>query len=127
MSTLPEEFPPLPGHFDNGVWPPNVLQAYAIHHDAYQYAFEALNAGDNECHRLRPHSEKLLNRMLPILAAMEVEVLNPQWFDESTTALAGLVLELEVSAAAIENVYAPRVLGRSKLIQGFSFPEICLN
>jgi hypothetical protein len=103
-ATLPQEFPPLPDHFDGGVWSPNVFQAYTILHDAYQYAFEALNASDNECHRLRLHSEKLLNRMLPILEAMEAEVLNPRWLEDSTVALAGLIIELEASAAAIENM-----------------------
>jgi hypothetical protein len=104
MSALPAEFPALPPHFDDGAWSPNVLQAYTLLRDAYQYAFEALNAGDSDCHRLRLHSEKLLNRMLPVLDAMEVEVLHPQWFEDSAVALAGLVLELESSAAAIENV-----------------------
>ena len=42
--------------------------------------------------------------MLPILDAMEVEVLNPPWLEASASALAALVLELEASAGAIENM-----------------------
>lgn len=101
---LPDEFPALPEHFDGGVWPPNVLEAYSILENSYQYALEALNAGDNDGHRLQLHSEKIQTRMLPILEAMEIEVLNPEWLKESAEALAGLVLELEVSASSIENV-----------------------
>lgn len=105
MSHLPDEFPALPEHFDGEVWSPDVRKAYSLLETAYQYGFEALNAGDNDSHRLRLHSDKLLNRMFPILEAMEAEVLNPQWLKLSAEALAGLVLELEVSAVAIENVY----------------------
>jgi hypothetical protein len=46
----------------------------------------------------------MLNRMLPILEAMEAEVLNPRWLEDSTVALAGLILELEASAAEIEDM-----------------------
>lgn len=101
---LPDTFPDLPAHFDGGVWPPNVVQAYGILQGSYQYALEALNAGDNDGHRLELHSEKIQTRMLPILEAMEVEVLNPEWLKASAEALSGLVVQLEVSASTIEKM-----------------------
>lgn len=101
---LPNVFPALPDHFDGGVWSPNVLHAHSLLENTYQYALEALNAGDNDGHRLQLHSEKLQTRMLPILEAMEAEVLNFEWLKAAAEALAGLVLELEVSASSIEKV-----------------------
>ena len=44
--------------------------------------------------------------MLPILGAMEPEILNDEWMVASMETLAGLVLELEGTAAAIERRYA---------------------
>ncbi|KAJ6528482.1 hypothetical protein B0H19DRAFT_1274705 [Mycena capillaripes] len=96
---LPEEFPALPPHFDSNVWPPNVVEAHSILNSTYQYALEALYASDNDGHRLQLHSEKIQTRLLPILEAMEPEVLNPEWLKASAEALAGLVLELEVAAS----------------------------
>ncbi|KAK6968889.1 Integrase catalytic domain-containing protein [Favolaschia claudopus] len=116
MSTLLEELPGLPAHFDGEVWSPNVTQGYHILQNGYKYAYEALNAGDNDTHRLRLHSEKLLNRLFPILDAMEAEVLNSDWIETCAVALAGLILELEDSAAAIANVNAPR-LKRPTIVQ----------
>jgi hypothetical protein len=104
MDVLPAEFPPLPEHFDNDNWSPNVIQAHSILFDAYSHAFQALNAGDSDAHRLRIHSDRLLNRMLPILEAMEPEVLNPEWVKHGAEALAGLVLELEGSSIAINQM-----------------------
>ncbi|KAF7306246.1 Integrase catalytic domain-containing protein [Mycena indigotica] len=104
MESLPHEFPALPAHFDNGIWPPSVLQAHDIVHDAYRYAYEALNAGDNESHRLKLHADKILNCTLPIVRAMELEILNPQWIEEAEVLVAALGVALEASAAAMETV-----------------------
>lgn len=101
---LPDEFPALPEHFDGGEWSPNVLQAYSLLENSYRYALEALRAGDSDGHRLQLHSEKIQTRMLPILEAMEAEVLNIEWLTASAEALACLVLELEVAASSIEKM-----------------------
>ncbi|KAF7288225.1 Integrase catalytic domain-containing protein [Mycena chlorophos] len=105
MEELPAQFPDLPSHFDNGLWPSTVMQAHQIASDAYRYTFEALNASDNDAHRLRLHADKLLGRILPIVQAMELEVLNSEWIEEASVLIAGLGLGLETAAAAVEKVH----------------------
>lgn len=105
METLPETFPALPAHPDGENWSNNVTEAHQILDQAYMHAQQAFLAGDSDGHRLRIHSDRLLNRMLPILRALEPEVMNPDWVKTAAEVLAFLVVELEGSAIRIETVY----------------------
>jgi hypothetical protein len=104
MAHLLPAFPPLPEHFDNGVWSHNVNEAHHILSEAYEHAINVFNANDNDVHRLRLHSDTLMNRMLPMLSALEPEVLNEEWIEACATTMAGLVVELEGYAASVEQV-----------------------
>lgn len=42
--------------------------------------------------------------MIPILEAMEPEVLNHEWLKSAAESIAGLYLELEGAALAVDNV-----------------------
>ena len=107
MDTLPEQFPALPEHPDNGVWSANALEAHGILHSSYNHGHHALQAGDNDPHRLRIHSDHILNRMLPILEALESEVLNYAWVKEAARVLAALAVSLERSAVVMDGVSVP--------------------
>ena len=105
---LQSQFPSLPHHFDgpDTEYSANAIAAHEILTETYHCAYRTLQASDNDTHRLRLHSDKIVNRMLPILEAMEPEILNNEWMVASMETLAGLVLELEGTAAAIERRYA---------------------
>lgn len=97
-------FPVLPPHPDGALWSPNVRQAHDILRDGYLHGEQALRQSDNDAHRLHLHSDKILNRMLPILEALEPEVMNNEYIKEAAERLAYLGVGLERAAHAIEGV-----------------------
>jgi hypothetical protein len=104
MDTLPEQFPSLPDCPDHDVWSANALEAYSILQSAYRHGRHALHAGDNDSHRFRIHSDRILNRMLPILEALEAEVLNHTWVRGVAQILASLAVSLERAAVIMDGV-----------------------
>jgi len=107
MDVPPEHFPPLPEHPENDVWSANTLEAHGILLNSYNHGLRALHAGDNDPHRLRIHSDRILNRMLPILEALEAELLNYTWVREVAQALAALAVSLERAAVVMDGVSVP--------------------
>jgi hypothetical protein len=105
MASLAAEFPPLPDHFDGGHWTENVIQAHSILSSAYHGAYEAFHASESDAHCLRLHSDRLMNRMFPILEVMEPELLSHEWLKSAAETIAGLYLELEGAALMVDNVY----------------------
>lgn len=104
MDVLPEQFPPLPEQPDNDVWSANALEAHSILQNSYNHGLQALRAGDNDAHRLRIHSDRILNRMLPILEALEPEVLNHEWVHAVARTFAALAVGLERATVVMDGV-----------------------
>jgi hypothetical protein len=104
MAEFPNDFPALPQPEDGAVWPANVTHAHEILTEAYQHGLDAYLANDSDAHRLRLHSERLVNRMFPILEGLEPEIYNQPWIELVVDLLSQLVVELERMAAAVTQV-----------------------
>ena len=79
MDALPEHIPLLPEHPNHDVWSANALEAHGILLSSYNHGLHALRASDNDAHQLQIHSDHILNQMLPILEALEGEMLDFGW------------------------------------------------
>jgi hypothetical protein len=93
MDILPENIPNLPDHIEGLQWSANVSRAHSILADAYSHGLKALDASDNDVHRLWSHSDRIIHRILPILRAMEPEVMNQAWAESAAESLASLVVQ----------------------------------
>lgn len=95
----------------------NIRKAHEIIHNAYRHAYFALTASDSDPQRLRVHSHRLLNRLLPIIQEMESRISNDRlWLLQTTTQICGLITELERSAAEAEQQFVPFIIRVTDLL-----------
>jgi hypothetical protein len=79
----------------------NQQRAQIVIHQTYEVARATLYASDSDSFRLRIHSSRLMNRIIPILVAMEAELPGyMEWFTFVTTCIAELAVEIEGAAAS---------------------------
>ena len=103
MPSIPAHFPDLPGPLDDkGPWEQNVHKAHTIITDTFSRATALLRQEDGDALWLRIHSERILQRIIPLLEALEPEVQNPNWIAECAHALATVMVALETSAFAAD-------------------------
>jgi len=93
-------FPALPA----GPWEQNIYKAYNIISDTFSCATRLLRQEDGDTLRLRIHSEKILQRSIPLLDALATEVHNTNWTAECTHALAAVMVALEAAAFAADGL-----------------------
>lgn len=94
---IEEELPPLEKLEEMSA---NIRKAHRIITTAYRHSVFALQASDSDPHRLRDHSSRLLNRVLPIMQAMERQIPEHMaWLLRTTTLCCELITELEGAAA----------------------------
>jgi hypothetical protein len=106
MPSLPAQFPDLPAPAeDERPWRQNVLKAYGIISEAFSRATQLLRQEDGDALRLRIHSEKIMQRMIPLLDALDSEVHDPNWTSVCTHVLAGVMVALEAAAFAADGMW----------------------
>lgn len=79
-------------------WSHNIHIAQNILSTAYQLALQVLRSEDGDSLRLRHHSTRIVNSLVPILEALEREGLPEEWSRSCARAFGGLMLELETAA-----------------------------
>lgn len=105
MSGLPDTFPELPGHPNDDSWSYQVIQGHSVVSTAYAQALTIFHANDNDAHRVRLHADRLLNRIAPVLQAMEPAIMNTTWILTAADVLGALIVALDQAAIAIDTVY----------------------
>lgn len=82
-----------------------MLKAYGIISEAFLRATQLLRQEDGDALRLRILSEKIMQRTIPLLDALDSEVHDPNWTSDCTHALAGVMVALEAAAFAADGVW----------------------
>ncbi|KAJ6456832.1 hypothetical protein C8R47DRAFT_1082293 [Mycena vitilis] len=101
---LPAQFPALPFTPQEFNWSPDVLRAHTIITTAYERASTLLRQEEGDPLRLRIHSEQVLDKLVPILEALEPEVGDYGWLEASASALGELTVQLQRSALVAEGI-----------------------
>jgi len=103
MLPIPTHFPDLPAPaVHKAPWGPNVCKAHTIISDTFSRAIQLLCQEDGDTLRLRIHSEKILQQIVPLLEALGPEVHNFTWIAECTHTLASVMVALEAAAFAVD-------------------------
>ena len=87
----------------------NTIRAYNIISGAYNRAHQVLCEQDSDPLRLRIHSERLFNRIVPLLKALEAEVhgleVGLYWILDCSRIIGSIITELEHAAINAERMY----------------------
>lgn len=96
----PQAFPDLPPYPASAVsWPAGVLEGYNHICSAYNHASTLLRQEDSDPLRLRINSERLFNRSIPLLKALDPPMPScREWNLSCADAIIALILELNSAA-----------------------------
>lgn len=100
LPNLPHTFPQLQPAIVQLPWSPNILAAWNILNNGYDWAHNVLHQeADSIC--LRFHVEAIITDILPVLEAMESdkeqEGLSTEWLESAALALGLMVVHLEAA------------------------------
>ena len=79
---------------------PQILEAYGIISNHYNYASGLLREDSCDPIRLRLHSQKLLSRTVPLLKALGTKLRNDEWILRVAQDLKSLVDEIDAAVVA---------------------------
>jgi hypothetical protein len=101
MEHRPIQFPVLPPCSDlSGHWSHDVRQAHELLCSTYDHASRFLRQEDHDPLQLQTLLEKIFSDSIPLLEALDMKLLNPEWVDECAQALAATVVELRQAIAS---------------------------
>jgi hypothetical protein len=101
MENRPVQFPVLPPCYGpSGHWPHNVQKAHELLCTTYDHASRSFRQEDQDPLRLHTLIEKIFSDSIPLLEALDAELLHPEWTDECARALAVTVVKLRQVAAS---------------------------
>lgn len=90
--------PALPFTAANGVWSPNVHNAYTVMADIHKHTLQALQQ-ELDAPRIRIHIETLTEHAVPILLALEESVkdegIPTPWLQECALSMGNLLAQLQ--------------------------------
>jgi hypothetical protein len=100
---IPNVFPQLPSI--ETAWSYNVQSAHHILSNSYRTAIQVLRQEEGDVLRLRHHSRRIRDNLVPILESLETDGLAEEWVVNCACILGGLMVELEAAALGAEEQY----------------------
>lgn len=104
-------FPVLPEADINSPWSSAAHKAYHIMRDTYNHISQVLRQQDPDPIRLNQHTSTIINDILPILEALESDLINPmptEWLESCAVVLGHLLVDTISAAELADEKYGFR-------------------
>ncbi len=97
-----QPFPPIPAPPPGQIWPAEVHEGYHVLSDAYGRSRQLLRLEDGDPIRLRLHSERITQRVLPVAEHLTNRIQDQHWSQLCMATLQSLIDELDRAAASVD-------------------------